>query len=430
MFSAQAHVFFAEMHVFFVEMHMSRSWQHRGSSTRASPSPQVPCSPCSPLQSPAVPCSPLQSLAAMQMHLEIFTKDLNDPTYIIEITFEGDCDAVTVKGLKQMVSKNTGIPVECQAFILTPYNLWGDGGDTSKDFQVVDDTWLLKDLKPGGAHRLVPYRSSVGIENFFGFYFNVYALAVQVHPPPHESRRSEFLRSWAYEPPAVPKRAPATPPPKRSHSQMSMQSVHSSPPSPPSPPSGTRLRLPPIAADAADAAAAETSDAADAAAAESAPSDATAGSAWEVLTRDGWTPMRKRPARTTKQTESMASGSGETPRTLPVADTQPDTAADCMEGEGVMVEAMEVVELEEAESMQPAEPEGEPTSATEPGARWETATESNEEPDGEVIGENEQSGDGEVIGEEQDDEGELIGPNEQDDEGEHMGEDEQTGEIE
>ena len=125
----------------------------------------------------------------MQVHIEVFTKDMIAPSFILDEGFQRN---ITIGELKTFVKTEVDIHEQHLVFVLTSWNVWGDGEFESQ--QVVNDTWHLGDLGPRGKHRLVPYKDAVGVETMTGFFFNVFCVGIQ--NPEHlseRSRRTEFL---------------------------------------------------------------------------------------------------------------------------------------------------------------------------------------------------------------------------------------------
>ena len=158
----------------------------------------------------------------MQVHLEIFAKEVDTPSLLIDLDVPevSEIQNKSIKDLKNFIEKESGIPSDKQVFILTAFNVWGEGEFAAQQF--VQDTWLMRDLVPGGPLRIVPYQHAVGFEDQFTFYFNVFCIGDYSHLPLTKSRRAEYLVSLAYEPPARQHGL------KRVHSTVSLQSVQSS----------------------------------------------------------------------------------------------------------------------------------------------------------------------------------------------------------
>ena len=154
----------------------------------------------------------------MQVHMEIFTKDALAPSLLLDKTTEG---VATISDLKQYVAAHMNIHEKHFVFILTSFNIWGEGKFDAQ--QVVHDTWPLADLIPHGKHRLVPYELAVGLEDTFGFFFKVFCVGIPGSDHPVQlSRRMEFLASLSTPCP------PTLTGVKRTYSEVSMNSVASS----------------------------------------------------------------------------------------------------------------------------------------------------------------------------------------------------------
>ena len=162
------------------------------------------------------------AISTMQVHLEIFAREVDTPSLLIDLDVPvvSDIQDKSIKDLKKLVEKESGIASDKQVFILTAFNVWGEGEFTAQQF--VQDTWLMKDLGPQGPLRIIPYQDAVGFEDQVTFYFNVFCIGDYTHLPLTKSRRTEYLVSLAYEPPDRQHYL------KRVHSTVSLQSVRSS----------------------------------------------------------------------------------------------------------------------------------------------------------------------------------------------------------